>query len=85
MILTFQNLDDGTLNAELHDLYTNALNQSISLRVEQSFTMQSFIDTTPPKRKSKEATLSFLESLSLVETSLSEHYGLDLFSDQSQQ
>ena len=32
-------LDDGTLDAELHDLYANTLSQLISLRVEQSFTM----------------------------------------------
>jgi hypothetical protein len=47
--------------------------------------MQSFINPTPPKHKSKEATLSSLERLSLVETIVSEHYVSDLFSDQSQQ
>jgi hypothetical protein len=66
-------MDDGTLDAELHDLYANALSQSISLRVEQSFTMQSFIDPTPPKRQSREATLSYSENLSSVKTSLSKH------------
>jgi hypothetical protein len=80
-----QALDDGTLDAELHDLYANSLSQSISLRVEQSFTTQLFIDPTPPKHQSKEATLSSSESSSLAETSLSKHYKSDLFSDQSQQ
>jgi hypothetical protein len=55
-------LDDETLDAELHDSYANSLSQSISLRVEQSFTMQSFIDLAPPKPQGKEAILSFLES-----------------------
>jgi hypothetical protein len=44
-----------------------------------------FINLTPAKRQSKEATLSSLENLSLAETSLSEHYVSNLFSDQSQQ
>jgi hypothetical protein len=48
-------LDDGTLDAELHNLCANILSQSISLRVEQSFTMQSFIDPTPPKSHDEEA------------------------------
>jgi hypothetical protein len=47
--------------------------------------MQSFIDPTPPKPQSKEATLSSLEGSSSTETSLSEHYGSDLFSDQPQE
>jgi hypothetical protein len=78
-------MDDGTLDAELHDLYANTLSQSISLHVEQSFTTQSFIDPTPPKHQSKEAALSSSESLSSAETSLSEHYVSDVFSDHSQQ
>jgi hypothetical protein len=78
-------LDDGILDAELHDLFANALSQSISLHVKQRFTMQSFIDLTPAKSQKEEGTLPFSESLSLVETSLSEHYVLDMFSDQSQQ
>jgi hypothetical protein len=57
-------LDDWTLDAELHDLYANTLSQLISLRVEQSFTRQSFTDPTPPKPQSKEAALSSSESLS---------------------
>jgi hypothetical protein len=77
-------LDDGTLDAELHDLYANSFSQSISLRVEQSFTRQSFIDPTPPKPQSKEASLSSSESLSSGETSFSEHYMSNLFSNQSQ-
>jgi hypothetical protein len=61
-------LADGTLDAELHDLCANTLSQSISLHVEQSFTMQSFIDPTPPKPQSNEAALSSSESCSSVET-----------------
>jgi hypothetical protein len=47
--------------------------------------MQSFIDLTPPKCQSKETALSSLESSSSGQTSLSEHYVSDLFSDQLQQ
>jgi hypothetical protein len=39
-------MDDEMVDAEFHDLYANTLSQWISLRVEQSFTMQSFIDPT---------------------------------------
>jgi hypothetical protein len=78
-------LDDGTMDAELHDLYANSMSQSISLLVEQSFTMQSFIDPTPPKPQGKEATLSSSENSSSAETSPSEHYVSNLFSDQFQQ
>jgi hypothetical protein len=67
-------LYNGTSDAELHDFYANILSQLISLRVEQSFTMQSFIDPTPPEPQSKEATLSSSENSSWAETSLSEHY-----------
>jgi hypothetical protein len=74
-------LDDGILDAELHHLDAHPLNQSISLQVEQSFAM--FMDPTSPKPQGKEAALSSLENLSLVETSLSKHYMLYLFSDQS--
>jgi hypothetical protein len=78
-------LDDEILDAELHDLYANTLSQWISLPVEQSFTMQSFVDPTPPKCQSKDTTLSSLENLSSAETFVSEHYVSDLFSDQPQQ
>jgi hypothetical protein len=78
-------MDDGTLGAELHDLYANILSQLISLLVEHSFTMQMFIDPTPAKCQSKEATLSYSENLSSAETSLSELYVSDVFSDHSQQ
>jgi hypothetical protein len=73
--------DDGTLDAELYDLYAKSLSQSISLRVEQSFTMQSFIDPTPPKPQGKKAILPSSESLSLAEAPLSEPCVSDLFSE----
>jgi hypothetical protein len=77
--------DDGTLDAELHDLYANTLSQSISLHVEQSFTTQSFIDPTPSKYQGKQAAITSSQSLSSAETSLSEHNVSDDFSDHSQQ
>jgi hypothetical protein len=73
------------LDAELNDLYANILSQSIGLCVEQSFTLQSFIDPTLPKPQGKEATLSSSESLSSAETSLSKYYMSNLFPDQPQQ
>jgi hypothetical protein len=78
-----QGMDDATLDAELHNLCANILSQSISLCVEQSFTMQSFIDPTPPKRQDEEAWSSS-ESSPSADTSVSEHYRSNLFSDQSQ-